>query len=112
MRGASSPRGWLNFAVSVRDRNERPYSLRYEYTGYGDRRTSDIRETGISVIMLAEKASHAVCGNGVGYKLLMDYYAGEASWWSFTEPEQVILRKTIRHFSKALREAGFIQGKG
>ncbi|HEX9849266.1 hypothetical protein [Candidatus Deferrimicrobium sp.] len=69
---------------------------------------NDSRETALSVKIMAERASHAVCGNGVGYKLLLDYYAGEVSWWSFTEPEQAILRKTIRHFSKALREAGFL----
>jgi hypothetical protein len=108
MRGPSSPRGWLNLAVSVRDRQERPYSVRYEYTGYGDRRTSDIRETGISVLMLAERASHSVCRNGVGYKLLLAFYVGEASWWSFTEPEQSILRKTARRFAQGLREAGFL----
>jgi hypothetical protein len=76
--------------------------------GFSDRRTHDSRESAISVLTLAEKASHAVCRNGVGFRLMMQFYAGEASWWSFTEPEQAILRKTIRHFSKALREAGFL----
>jgi hypothetical protein len=60
------------------------------------------------VLTLAERASHSVSGNGVGYALLMQFYAGEAFWWTFTEHEQYILRKTIRHFSKALREAGFL----
>jgi hypothetical protein len=38
----------------------------------------------------------------------MRFYLGDASWWTFTEPEQYILRKTIRHFSKALQTAGFL----
>lgn len=104
----SSPRGWLNLAISVRDRHERPHSPRYEYAGYGDRRTSDIRETGISVLMLAERASHSVCGNGVGYELMEDFYLREASWFSFTKPEQRIISKTARVFARALREKGFL----
>jgi hypothetical protein len=38
----------------------------------------------------------------------MDFYVREASWWSFTEPEQRIIAKTARAFAKALREAGFL----
>ena len=104
----SSPRGWLNLAISVRDRHERPHSPRYEYAGYGDRRTSDIRETGISVLMLAERASHSVCGNGVGYDLLIRFFVHEESWFALTSVEQAILSKTARAFAKALREEGFL----
>lgn len=73
---------------------------------------SNRRETAISVTMLAERASRECTSNGVGYALLTRFYLGEESIWSFTEPEQAILRKTIRHFSKAFRRelvaAGFL----
>jgi hypothetical protein len=58
--------------------------------------------------MLAERASHAVCGNGIGYRLLLEHFAGEASWWSFTEPEQSIIRKTAKVFRRELTAAGFL----
>ena len=69
---------------------------------------NDSRETALSVKIMAERASAKCSGNGVGYALMTRFYAGDASWWTFTEPEQFILRKTIREFSKALREAGFL----
>jgi hypothetical protein len=108
----SSPRGWFAWSVYVREYQSRAHSPRLEYTGYSDRRTHTSREEAISVLTLAERASHSVSGNGVGFGLLMRFYAGEASWWTFTEHEQYILRKTIRHFSKALREAGFLEDRG
>jgi hypothetical protein len=66
------------------------------------------REEALSVKIIAERASKACTSNGVGYALLTRFYLGEASWWTFTETEQHHLRKTIRHFSRALREAGFL----
>lgn len=111
MSGPYSARGWFAWSCYVREYQGRPHSPRLEYEGFSDRRTHDSRESAISVLVLAERASHAVCGNGVGYRLMREYYAGEASWWSFTEPEQIILRKTIRNFSRALREAGFLPDK-
>ena len=104
----SSPRGWFCRASYTLGAQARPFSCKLEYDGWTDRRMNDSRETALSVKIMAERASHAVCGNGVGYALLMRFYAGDASWWSFTEPEQFILRKTIRHFARALREAGFL----
>ena len=111
MSTPQSSRGWLAWSCYVREYQSRPHSPRLEYEGFSDRRTHDSRESAISVLTLAERASHAVCGNGVGYKLLMDYYAGEASWWSFTESEQAIIRKTSRRFAAELRAAGFIEEK-
>ena len=108
----SSPRGWLCWALSVSERYTRPHGVRYIYDGWTDRRMDDRRETSISIRMLAEKASHTVCGNGIGYQLLIEHFAGEASWWSFTEPEQRIIEKTAKAFSRMLRETGFIEGKG
>lgn len=110
MRGPSSPRGAFAWSAYVRDAQGRPFSPCLEYGGRSDPRTRDSRETAISILMLAEKASHKVCGNGIGYKLLYDYYAGEMSWWSFTEPEQSIIRRTSREFARRLREAGYLPG--
>jgi hypothetical protein len=69
---------------------------------------NDSRETALSVKIMAERASAKCSGNGVGYALMTRFYAGDASWWTFTEPEQFILRKTIREFSKTLQAAGFL----
>jgi len=104
----SSPRGWFCRSTYTLDAQARPFSCKLEYGGWTDRRMNDSRETALSVKIMAERASAKCSGNGVGYALLMRFYAGDASWWTFTEPEQFILRKTIRHFSKALREAGFL----
>jgi len=68
----------------------------------------DSRETALSVKRILEKVTN---GNGAE-KLLVDYYVREASWWSFTEPEQAIIRKTTRCFAKGLREAGFLPPRG
>jgi len=73
---------------------------------------NDSRETALSVKIMAERASAKCSGNGGGYELLMRFYAGDASWYSFTEPEQFILRKTIRDFSRRFREAGFLPERG
>lgn len=108
MRGPSTPRGWLSWAVSVSDRYGRPHSPRYEYDGIPDYRMSNRRETAISVKILAERASRECTRNGVGYELLTRFYLGDASWYSFTGPEQAILRKVSRRFARGLREAGFL----
>jgi len=104
----SSPRGWLAWSCYVREAQGRPFSAVLEYGGRTDPRTRDSKESAISVLMLAEKASHETCGNGVGFKLLLEHYAGEVSWWSFSEPEQYLLRRTARRFAAELREAGFL----
>ena len=104
----SSPRGWFCRSTYTLDAQGRPFSPRLEYTGWTDRRMNDSRETALSVKIMAERASAKCSGNGVGLELMRRLYAEEYSWWSFTENEQFILRKTIRHFSKALREAGFL----
>jgi len=104
----SSPRGWFCKAIYTLDSQARTFSPSYEYTGRSDYRTRSSREESLSIKIIAERASKACTSNGVGYELLTRFYLGEASWWSFSEPEQAILRKTIRHFSKALREAGFL----
>jgi len=108
----SSPRGWLCWAVSVSDRYARPHSARYEYEGIPDHRLSDRRETAISVKIIAERASRECTSNGVGYALLIRFYLGEASWYSFTPPEQRIIEKTAQRFARGLREAGFLPEKG
>ena len=104
----SSPRGWFCKASYTLDAQARPFSCKLEYDGWTDRRMNDSRETALSVKIMAERASAKCSGNGVGLDLMRRLYAEECSWWSFTEHEQYILRKTIRNFSKALREAGFL----
>ncbi len=104
----STPRGWLAWVVSVSDRYGRPHSPRYEYDGIPDHRMSDRRETSISIRIIAERASHAVCGNGVGYKLLIDYYVGEMPWFAFSDPDRALLRRVIRRYAAELRRAGFL----
>jgi hypothetical protein len=108
----SSARGWFCWSLSVSDRYTRPHGVRYEYDGYTDRRLSDKRETAISVVMMAERSSAKCSGNGAGLDLMRRFYAEECSWWSLSEPEQFTLRKTIRHFSRALRDAGFLAEEG
>lgn len=106
----SSPRGWFCKASYILDAQARPFSLQYDrIRGTGPLYS---REEALSVKIMAERASHAVCGNGVGYKLMMDFYANEVSWFAFTEPEQAIIRKTAADFSRRLREAGLIDRKG
>lgn len=62
--------------------------------------------------ILLEKASAAVTKNGVGVELLTDFYVREASWWSFTKPEQRIIKKTARELARRLRETGFLPREG
>jgi len=106
--GPTSPRGWLAWSCYVREAQGRPFSLPVEYGGRSDPRTRDSRESAISVLMLAERASHAVCGNGVGYKLLHDYFVGEVSWFAFSDPDRTLLRRVIRRYSDELRWAGIL----
>ena len=100
----TSARGWLSWAVSVSDSYRRAYSPKLEYDGWSDKRTSDRRETAVSIIRIAERACN---GNGGG-KLLMAYYCEDVSWYSFTEAERAVLRRTARRFRDELRKAGFI----
>jgi hypothetical protein len=104
----STPRGWFCKAIYTLDSQARTFSPSYEYTGRSDYRTRSSREESLSIKIIAERASHAVSGNGIGYALLMRFYLGEASWWTFTEPEQAILRKVSRVFARGLREAGYL----
>ena len=100
----SSPRGWLSWAVSVKDSYHRAHSARYDDSPAGDRRLNYSRETAISIIRMCEKSAN---GNG-GAGLLYSFYVEDAAWGGFTEPEQRVIAKTARTFAKALREAGFL----
>ncbi len=101
----------MNWSLSVSERYERPHSQRLIYEGRTDRRVSDRRETAIAVTLLAEKASHKVSGNGIGYRLLVDFYSGEKKWPAFSPPEQRIIERVAADFARRLREAGFIERK-
>ena len=106
----STPRGWFCKAIYTLDSQGRTFSPQFDrIRGTGPRYS---REEALDVKLAAERASHAVCGNGVGYKLLTRFYLGEAPWASFSPPEQRIIEKTARRFARKLREAGFIEEKG
>lgn len=111
MRGPpSSPRGWFCKAIYTLDAQARPFSMQYDrIRGTGPRYS---REEALSVKIIAERASRECTSNGVGYELMMRFYLGEASWHSFTEPEQAILRKVIRCYARKMRKAGFLPKEG
>jgi hypothetical protein len=67
-----------------------------------------MRETSISIIRLLEKSAN---GNG-GARLTYEFFTEDRSWHSYLPREQRLIEKTSRAFSKALREAGFLPGKG
>ncbi len=71
-----TPRGWLTWATYTLEAQGRPFSPRLEYTGRTDPRMRSSREEALSVKILAERASKACSGNGVGFELLMDFYVG------------------------------------
>ena len=104
----SSPSGWLRWSCYVLEAQGRPFSPRFDHIPRTDPRLRDSKETALSVKLILERITN---GNGAG-KLLVDYYVHEASWWSFTGPEQAILRKTARRFRQALAAAGFLPGEG
>ncbi len=108
MTKPASVGAWLLWSSYVLESQARPFSQRYEYQGKTDPRVRESREEALSVKMLAEKASAACTSNSVGYELLMDFYVREASYWSFTDPEKSIIRKTSKDLARRLREAGFI----
>ncbi len=108
MTAPATPRDWLSWAASVADSYHRTHSPRLKLTGWTDRRLNDSRETAISIIRLAERSAN---GNR-GASLLFAYYVEDVSWHSFTPKEQTIIKITARTFAKALREAGFLDGKG
>jgi len=103
-----SAKGWLMWAAYVLESQSRPFSPRYDGIPRTDPRLRSSREMALSVKMLLEKVTD---GNGAG-KLLVDYYLGEMSFYSFTENERWIIEKTARKFAAALRREGFLPGKG
>jgi len=110
MRKPASVGAWLKWSVYVLEAHARPFSPRYDRGPRTDPRLRDSRETALSVKILAERASAACTRNGVGYKLLVSYYVGDAAWSSFTEREQRTIKKTARRFARALGDAGFLTG--
>ena len=69
-----------------------------------DHRMDDRRETALSVLRILEKATN---GNGAG-ELLVEYYLGEMSWYSFTENERWHMERAMKKFRAELIRAGFI----
>jgi hypothetical protein len=54
----SSPRGWLSWAVSVKDSYHRAHSANYDDSPRRDRRLNYSRETAISIIRMCEKSAN------------------------------------------------------
>jgi hypothetical protein len=104
MSRPSSPRGWLSWAVSVKDSYHRAHGARYDDGGRRDRRMNYSRETAISIIRMVEKSAN---GNG-GAGLLYSFYVEDAAWCGFTGNEQRVIAKTARAFARALRAEGFL----
>ena len=100
----SSPRGWLNWAVSVREWYASPRGGRYESVPHADWRTNDMRETSISIIWLLERSAN---GNG-GARLTYEFFSEDRSWHSYLPHEQKIIADTAREFKKALVREGFL----
>ena len=99
-------RGWLTWSLYVLESQARPFSTPLERTSGTDPRLRDSRETALSVVMILERITQ---GNGAA-KLLAEYYGGDMSWWSFTESEQEVIRRTTKRFVKELRRCGFMPG--
>ena len=108
---AKTPRQWLVWAVEESSSRGRTHAPPLLYEGRGDRRLSSRWETAITVLLLAERASHRVCGNGFGYRMLTDFYVGGKDWLSFSPREQKIVARTAADFARRLQEVGFAERK-
>ena len=105
----SSPRGWLAWSAYVRESQSRPHSPNLEYGGRSDpRMRGDSKETAISVVMLAERASHSVCRNGIGLKLMVRHFVDGEPLAAFSTRQQSVLRRTIKQFRRELQDVGFV----
>lgn len=104
MSGPSTPRGWLNFAVSVTASYRRTRSARLENAGWSDRRVNDTREAAISIINLLERSSNGDGGAG----MVFDFYTQDIHWYAYSDRDRAIMNRTIRTFRKKLVAAGFL----
>ena len=104
----STLRGWLQWSYYVLESQARPFSPRYEFLPPQDFRTKDSRETALSVKIMLERASAECTRNGVGVELLLDLYVREASWYSFSEREKQLIRRTEKVFRCSLCAADFL----
>ena len=107
MRVPTSPRGWLLWAIRVRELHHSPWRIRLERTGRRDRRMDDSYETAISVLNLLEQSSNGTGPEGV--QLVLDVAMGVLPWLGLTEKEQDTVVMISRRFAKALREEGVIR---
>lgn len=105
----SSPRGWLAWSVNVRERKGRIHSPSFDFHAPDDpRMRGDSWETAIDVLVLAERASHRVCRNGVGLKLMIRRFVNGEPREAFSTRQRSLLRRTVKEFRRGLQEVGFI----
>ena len=106
MGGPRTPRGWLTWAIRVRELHHSPRRVLLERTGRRDRRLDDSYETAISILNLLEQSSNSA-GPG-GARLVLDVATGALPWLGLSAKEQDTVVKISRRFAKALREEGFL----
>ncbi len=104
----SSARSWLRWAAGVLEAQASPFSPRLDHVPRGDFRLRNSRETALDVKIMLERASAKCSRNGVGYRLLVRYYVGEAAWASFSPREKKAIRKTARVFRCSLCREDFV----
>lgn len=109
MNRPRSPRGWLNWAIRIREANHSPRRIVLERGGRGDRRTDDSYETAISVLTLLERSSNGAGPEGA--RLVLDVATGVLPWHGLSAKEQDTVIQVSRCFAQALAQEGFLPGK-
>jgi len=105
----STPRGWLAWSARVRESASSLHSPSFEFREIPDyRMRSDSREVAIDVILLAERASHRVCRNGVGLKLMVRHFVNGEPREAFSTRQQSLLRRTTKEFRRRLQDVRFV----
>ena len=105
----SSPRGWLAWSARVRESAASLHSPSFDYREIPDyRMRGSARETAIDILLIAERASHRVCRNGVGLKLMVRRFVNGEPREAFSTKQRSLLRRTVKEFRRGLQDVGFI----
>ncbi|MHB1011657.1 MAG: hypothetical protein ACYC37_01910 [Desulfobacteria bacterium] len=105
-----SPRGWLTWALRIREGRYSPRHIVLERSGRRDRRMDDSFETAISILTLLERSSNGAGPEGVS--LVLAVATDAQPWIGLSQKEQEIVVEISRRFAKALREKGFLPREG
>lgn len=106
MREPQSPRGWLTWALRVRECRHSPGHAVLDGAGRRDRRMDDSFETAISVLTLLERSANGTGPDGV--QLVVAVATEAQPWLALSKKEQETVVQISRRFAKALREKGFL----